>query len=143
MKVTDVLRGEDHLSNTPKQILLYEAFGYEKPNFGHFSMILGPDNSKLSKRHGDVSVEAFREKGFIPEGLSTPLLFLAGQTLRKERFEKDELIERFSLERVNKSAAIFDENKFRYINKQHILSLPLKDFANMIKPYFDQGGFGQ
>ena len=141
MRVTDVLRGEDHLSNTPKQILLYEAFGYEKPNFGHFSMILGPDNSKLSKRHGDVSVEAFREKGFIPEGLFNALALLGwSDPEEREILKKDELIERFSLERVNKSAAIFDENKFRYINKQHILSLPLKDFANMIKPYFVKEG---
>lgn len=141
MKISDVLRGEDHLSNTPKQILIYEAFGYQKPNFGHFSMILGPDNSKLSKRHGDVSLEAFREKGYIKEGLFNALALLGwSDKEEKEILTPSELVERFSLSRVNKSAAIFDENKFKHINKQHIIILPVQEFAMLIKPYFIKDG---
>lgn len=140
MKITDVLRGEDHLSNTPKQIILYEMLGYEKPRFGHFSMILGPDNSKLSKRHGDVSLAAFREKGFLSEALFNALALLGwSDPDEKEILKIEELIERFSLERINKSAAVFDENKFKYINKQHLISLDLREFAAQAKPYFEKG----
>ncbi|NMB99879.1 MAG: glutamate--tRNA ligase [Thermoanaerobaculaceae bacterium] len=139
MKITDVLRGEDHLSNTPKQIILYDMFGYEKPRFGHFSMILGPDNSKLSKRHGDVSLAAFREKGFLSEALFNALALLGwSDPDEREILKIEELMERFSLDRINKSAAVFDENKFRYINKQHIISLDIKDFAEKAKPYFEK-----
>ncbi|MCX7830904.1 MAG: glutamate--tRNA ligase, partial [Acidobacteria bacterium] len=139
MKITDVLRGEDHLSNTPKQIILYEMFGYEKPRFGHFSMILGPDNSKLSKRHGDVSLAAFREKGFLSEALFNALALLGwSDPEEKEILKIDELIKRFSLDRINKSAAVFDENKFKFINKQHIMALNVEDFAQMAKQYFEK-----
>lgn len=141
MKITDVLRGEDHLSNTPKQIILYEMFGFEKPRFGHFSMILGKDNSKLSKRHGDVSLSAFREKGFLSEALFNALALLGwSDPEEREILKIDELIERFSLERVNKSAAVFDEDKFKFINKQHIMSLDLKDFAQRARIYFEKEG---
>lgn len=137
MQITDVLRGEDHLSNTPKQIILYEMFEYKQPRFGHFSMILGPDNSKLSKRHGDVSLNAFREKGFLSEALFNALTLLGwSDPEEKEILKKEELIERFSLERVNKSAAIFDEKKFSFINKQHIIMLDVNNFAEKVKPYF-------
>lgn len=137
MKITHVLRGEDHLSNTPKQILLYKAFSYQLPLFGHFSMILGPDNTKLSKRHGDVSLSAFREKGFLSEALFNALSLLGwSDPEEREILKREELIERFSLERVNKSAAVYDEKKFIYINKQHILMMELKEFSERIKPYF-------
>ncbi len=139
MRITDVLRGEDHLSNTPKQIILYEMFGYEKPRFGHFSMILGPDNSKLSKRHGDVSLEAFREKGFLSEALFNALALLGwSDPEEREILKIDELIERFSLERINRSAAVFDENKFKFINKQHIMSLDIREFAEKARIYFEK-----
>jgi len=139
MKITDVLRGEDHLSNTPKQIILYDMFNYEKPRFGHFSMILGPDNSKLSKRHGDVSLAAFREKGFLSEALFNALALLGwSHPEEKEILKIDELVESFSLERINKSAAVFDENKFKYINKQHINSLGVSAFAELARPYFEK-----
>jgi nondiscriminating glutamyl-tRNA synthetase len=141
MKVSDVIRGEDHLPNTPKQILLYEAFGYDKPNFAHLSMILGPDGGKLSKRHGDVSVQAFREKGFLPEGLMNGLALLGWSDVEeKEILTVEELKSRFDIGRVNKSAAIFDEGKFRHLNKEHIMTLPREAFAEKISPYFADAG---
>jgi nondiscriminating glutamyl-tRNA synthetase len=137
MKVSDVIRGEDHLPNTPKQILLYEAFGYDKPRFAHLSMILGPDGGKLSKRHGDVSVQAFREKGFLPQGLMNGLALLGwSDAEEKEILTVEELKERFDIGRVNKSAAVFDEGKFRHLNKEHIMTLDRKEFAEKILPYF-------
>lgn len=141
MEVSDVIRGEDHLPNTPKQVLLYEAFGYSKPNFAHLSMILGPDGGKLSKRHGDVSLQAFREKGFLPEGLLNGLALLGwSDAEEKEILTPQELKQRFDIGRVNKSAAVYDENKFRHLNKEHIMAMPADEFAGMIAPYFADKG---
>lgn len=141
MKITDVIRGEDHLPNTPKQILLYEAFNYRKPNFAHLSMILGPDGGKLSKRHGDVSLKAFREKGFLPRGLLNGLALLGWSDIEeREVLTPEELKTRFSLSRVNKSAAVYDEAKFRHFNKEHVMSLQIEDFSEKIKPYFLKEG---
>jgi len=141
MKVSDVIRGEDHLPNTPKQILLYEALGYDRPRFAHLSMILGPDGGKLSKRHGDVSLQAFREKGFLPEGLMNGLALLGwSDPEEKEVLAPDELRSRFDISRVNKSAAVYDENKFRHLNKEHIMAMPLERFASKVSPYFSEKG---
>jgi len=121
MKITHVLRGDDHLSNTVKQIALYEALGWPVPVFGHVSMILGPDGSKLSKRHGATSVEEFRNRGYLPEALVNFLALLGwSHPEGKEILTKEELIQSFSLERLVKNPAIFNPEKLRWMNAEHI-----------------------
>jgi glutamyl-tRNA synthetase len=122
-RVTHVIRGEDHISNTPRQILIQEAIGASRPIYAHLPLILATDRSKLSKRkHGDiVSIRYYREKGFSPEAL-TNYLALLGWNPGDEReiFSLDELIKEFNITKVNKSGAIFDENKLRWINREHL-----------------------
>ena len=141
MEVTHVVRGEDHLSNTPKQIVLYEALGLAIPRFAHLSMILGPDGSKLSKRHGDVSVDAFRARGFLPDGLVNGLALLGwSDPDEREVLSRAELVERFDLARVNRSAAIFDAAKLRHLNREHLKSLADARVAEGIWPYLQGAG---
>jgi glutamyl-tRNA synthetase len=121
MKITHVIRGEEWLSSTPKHILLYDYFGWEKPLFAHLPLLLNPDRSKLSKRQGDVAVEDYRAKGILKEALINFVALLgwnAGDD--KEFYYIDELIEKFSLERVNKSGAVFDLEKLNWLNAEHL-----------------------
>lgn len=121
MGVTHVIRGEDHIPNTPKQILIYRALGFPVPKFAHLPVILGEDRSKLSKRHGAVSVRAYREEGYLPEALFNYLCLLGWSSKDgREIFSKEELIEAFSLEEVNSSPAVFDKNKLRWLNGVYI-----------------------
>lgn len=124
MKITHVIRGDDHLSNTPRQILIYEALGYDVPTFAHLSMILGPDGKKLSKRHGAASVEEFADKGFLPDTMVN-FLALLGWSLDGETtlISRDVLCEEFSLDRVTKKDAIFDETKLEWMNGQYIKAM--------------------
>jgi glutamyl-tRNA synthetase len=141
MGVTHVIRGEDHLSNTPKQIVLYEALGLEPPPFGHLSMILGPDGGKLSKRHGDVSLDAFRSRGFLPQVMVNGLALLGwSDPDGREVLSIDEIIGAFSLERVNRVAAVFDEGKLRYLNREHIKRLPPEALAEALAPRLREAG---
>jgi len=141
MRISHVIRGEDHLSNTPKQIVLYEALGLTIPAFAHLPMILGPDGSKLSKRHGDVSVDAFRAKGMLASGLANGLALLGwSDEEEREIFTLEELAGRFELSRVNKSAAVFDEAKLRHINREHIKRLGDADLARLIAPCLQDAG---
>jgi len=141
MGITHVIRGEDHLSNTPKQIVLYEALGVAPPQFAHLSMILGPDGSKLSKRHGDVSVDAFRAKGFLPSALVNGLALLGwGDADDREVFSPDELVRSFSLDRVNKAAAVFDEAKFRHLNREHLKRMDDATFLAALRPSLEAAG---
>ena len=121
MGVTHVIRGDDHLSNTPKQILIYEALGFDVPTFAHLSMILGPDGKKLSKRHGAASVEEFAERGYLPDAMVN-FLALLGWSLDGETtiIGRDVLCEKFSLDRVTKKDAVFDETKLDWMNGQYI-----------------------
>ena len=122
MKITHVIRGDDHLSNTPKQVALYEALGWPVPEFAHLSTILGSDRERLSKRHGATSIANFQEMGVLPEALVNYLALLGwappGGT--REIFSKDELVKEFSLERVTPSAAIFDMEKLYWLNRYYI-----------------------
>lgn len=121
MKITHVIRGEEWLSSTPKHVLIYDFFEWEKPFFAHLPLLLNPDRSKLSKRQGDVAVEDYRAKGFLPDALVNFVALLgwnAGDD--KEFYYMNELIERFSLERVNKSGAVFDLEKLNWINTEHL-----------------------
>src|SRR5213078_2260320 len=122
MKITHVIRGDDHLSNTPKQVALYEALGLPVPEFAHLSTILGPDRERLSKRHGATSVANFREMGILPEALMNYLALLgwAPSGGDREIFPKEELIKEFSLERVTPSPAVFDTEKLHWLNRHYI-----------------------
>jgi nondiscriminating glutamyl-tRNA synthetase len=128
MKITHVIRGDDHISNTPKQVAVYEALGLPAPEFAHLSTILGPDKERLSKRHGATSVANFREMGILPEALMNYLALLgwAPSGGDREIFSKDELIREFSLERVNPAPAIFDFTKLYWINRHYIKQGPVE-----------------
>ncbi|KAA0259483.1 glutamate--tRNA ligase [Deferribacter autotrophicus] len=141
MKITHVIRGDDHLSNTPKQVLIYRALGFEVPKFAHIPMILGPDHSKLSKRHGDTSVNQFREKGYLPEALFNYLALLSwSHPEEKEVLSKEELIEAFSLDRVSKSAAVFDFEKLKWMNGIYIRNKSKEELAKLCVPYLVSSG---
>ncbi len=129
MKITHVIRGEDHISNTPKQILIYEALGKEPPKFAHLPLILAPDRSKLSKRHGATSVTDFK-KDYLPEALVNFIGFL-GYTYGKDIISKEEMAEEFELEKVHKSGAIFDTKKLNWINSQYIKNLSSDEFKKI------------
>ncbi len=120
MGITHIIRGEDHISNTPKQILLYEAFGFSLPAFAHLPMILGPSGDRLSKRDGAVSVLEYREGGYLPEALLTYLARLGWSHGDQEIFTQEELIQYFSLDQVGKKGAIFDVNKLDWVNSVYM-----------------------
>jgi len=124
MGVTHVLRGDDHQSNTPKQILLYEALGFPLPRFGHVPMILGPDKQKLSKRHGAMSVMAYKEMGFLPEAMVNYLVRLGWAHGDDEIFSSEELLEKFSLDGLGRSPSVFDINKLTWVNSHYIKTSP-------------------
>jgi len=124
MEITQVIRGDDHISNTPRQLALYRALGWAPPEFAHLSTILGPDGKPLSKRHGATSLTEFHSRGILPEALMNYLLLLGwshpdGKT---EKFSRDEMISFFSLERVNKSSAVFDPAKLQWLNWEYLAS---------------------
>ena len=134
MGVTHVIRGEEWLSSTPKHILLYDYFGWEKPVFAHLPLLLNPDKSKLSKRQGDVAVEDYRDKGFLKEALIN-FVALLGWNFGddKEFYLMDELIEKFSLERVHKAGAVFNLEKLNWLNAEHLRSKPGEEILVMLK----------
>jgi len=142
MKITHVIRGEDHISNTPKQLLLYEALGFEPPEFAHLPMILGPDRSKLSKRHGSTSVREFKEKGYLPEAFTNFLALLGWYPKDgKEILSIKELIERFDIRDVNSAPAVFDTAKLNWMNQVYIRSYPIDRLTELIIPYLEKAGF--
>ncbi len=125
MEITHVIRGDDHISNTPRQLLLYQALGWEPPRFAHVPMILGADGTRLSKRHGATSVAAYRDLGYLPEGLVNFLALLGwAYDGQREIFVLDELERLFRLERVGSNPAIFNAEKLEWINAQHLRRLP-------------------
>lgn len=141
MEITHVIRGDDHLNNTPKQILIYEALGYDVPLFGHVPMILGSDKTRLSKRHGATSVMAYREMGYLPEALVNYLVRLGWSHGDQEIFTPEELIREFSLEAVGKSAAVFNPEKLLWLNQQYIMSYPNERLIEAVKPFWEKLGF--
>ncbi|MGB9887797.1 MAG: glutamate--tRNA ligase [Moorellales bacterium] len=137
MAITHVIRAEEHLSNTPKQVLVYEALGYPLPEFAHVPMILAPDRSKLSKRHGATSVEEYREEGFLPEALVNYLALLGWSPGGEEEFlSVEEMIRRFSLERVSKNPAIYDQKKIAWMNGHYLSRADLDRIARLSLPFF-------
>jgi nondiscriminating glutamyl-tRNA synthetase len=142
MKVSHVIRGEDHLSNTALQMLLYRALEYTPPRFAHHSLILGKDRSKLSKRHGSVTVREFREKGFLPEAFLN-YMSLLGSSFGggKEVCPMEEIIRDFTLERAGKSGAIFDEHKLQWLNGIYIRNYKPEKLMELLKPIIIEAGY--
>src|SRR6058998_2534971 len=140
--ITHVLRGEDHISNTPKQIQILEALGAPLPRYGHLANILGPDGKKLSKRHGATSVEEFREQGYIPEALVNFLALLGWSYDDKTTvMSRDEIVERFTLERVGASPAVFDFQKLDWLNGVYLRELPPGEYADRLVAYLREQGY--
>ena len=136
MGITHVIRGDDHLSNTPRQILIYEALGFDVPTFAHLSMILGPDGRKLSKRHGAASVEEFRDRGFLADTMVN-FLALLGWSLDGETtlIDRETLCRAFSLDRVTKKDAVFDETKLEWMNAQYIKAMGAEAWVTAAAPW--------
>lgn len=137
MGITHVIRGEDHINNTPRQINIYKALGAPVPEFAHVSMILGDDGTKLSKRHGAVSVMQYRDDGYLPEALINYLVRLGWGHGNQEIFTLDEMIEFFSLEAISKSASAFNTEKLLWVNSQYMKSLPPERVAEELKWHMD------
>jgi glutamyl-tRNA synthetase len=140
MQITHVIRGDDHLNNTPRQINLYEALGLAPPVFAHLPMIHGPDGAKLSKRHGAVDVLEYREMGFVPEAFLNYLLRLGFAEGDKEIFSIREMIEAFDLSKVSRSAARFDPQKLLWVNQQHIQSVSTSALVPLLAAQLDRQG---
>ncbi|MEW6086774.1 MAG: glutamate--tRNA ligase [bacterium] len=141
MKITHVLRGDDHISNTPRQILLYKALNEPLPQFGHLPMILGSDHTRLSKRHGATAVDEYAEKGYLPDALINFLARLGWSFDEKQEiFSREELIEKFSLERIGKNAAVFNTEKLIWLNGEYIKNLPLDKRTKKVIPFLQKAG---
>jgi glutamyl-tRNA synthetase/nondiscriminating glutamyl-tRNA synthetase len=139
--ITHVIRGDDHISNTPKQILLYQAFGKPVPQFAHLPLILGPDRKKLSKRHGDISVLSFRDKGYLPLAFFNFMAQLSWSPGSEERLYKvEEMVREFSLERVSKGSPVFDLAKLEWLNSKLINEMPLKELIDRLQPWLEKEG---
>jgi nondiscriminating glutamyl-tRNA synthetase len=142
MKITHVIRGEEHLSNTPRQLLLYQALGITPPIFAHVSLILGKDRSKMSKRHGSTSLEAYRQQGYLPEALVNFLVLLGWSPAGEEEiFSLAELIQQFSLDRVAKNPAVFDVDKLNWINGHYIRKTPVERLTDIAMPFMREAGY--
>ena len=141
MEITHVIRGEEHLSNTPRQILVYQALGWETPIFAHVSLILGKDRSKMSKRHGSTAVEQYKNKGYLPSGLLNFLVMLGwSPSGEQEIFTLDELVKLFSLEGCAKNPAVFDVDKLNWINAHHIRQLNDEELYDFALPHLMASG---
>jgi nondiscriminating glutamyl-tRNA synthetase len=138
MEITHVIRGDDHISNTPRQVAIYQAFGWRLPQFAHLSTILGSDRERLSKRHGATSVASFREMGILPQALANYLALLGwgAEGGTRETFTREELVEEFKLERVTPSPAVFDWDKLHWLNRHVIKQTPLPELRALSWPYF-------
>jgi glutamyl-tRNA synthetase len=140
MGITHVVRGDDHLNNTPKQIQLYRAFGYGVPRFAHLPMILGADKKRLSKRHGATSVMAYREMGYLPGALVNYLVRLGWSYGDQEIFSKEELIKYFSFDNVGKASAVFNPEKLLWLNQQYIINSPSEELVSLVMPFLEKIG---
>jgi len=141
MAITHVIRGEDHLSNTPKHIPLFRALGGEVPTFGHLPLILGPDKKRLSKRYGATSVEEFRNEGILPQALYNFLALLGWNPGDdRELMTREEMIALFSVDRLNTSPAVFDREKLLWMNAQYMSRLSVQDLMPHLEPFLEQVG---
>jgi len=139
--ITHVVRGEDHLSNTPKQLLVFEALGESAPRYAHLPLLHGPDGKKLSKRHGAASVQELRDAGYLAEAVVNYVALLgAGFDAEEEIFPREELARRLRLERISKSPAVFDEKKLRHFNGHYLRSLPVEQLTERIEAFTGRSG---
>ncbi len=137
MQISHVIRGEDHLSNTPKQILMGRALGFSEPIFAHIPLILNPDRSKMSKRYSDTALMNYRERGYVPEAMINFLALLGWHPRGdKEVLSREELIAEFDIDRVQQSGAIFNEEKLDWLNREHIKTMPIAKVAALAAPFF-------
>jgi nondiscriminating glutamyl-tRNA synthetase len=143
METTHVIRGDDHISNTPRQLATYNALGWRPPEFAHLSTILGPDRTRLSKRHGATSLENFREIGILPEALRNYLALLGWSAADgvTEILSDKELIEKFSLDRITKSPAVFDQEKLNWLNRHYMKESPPSRLVQIALPFLAQAGY--
>ena len=142
MHITHVIRAEEHLSNTPRQCLVYDALGFKQPTFGHISLILGKDHTKMSKRHGATSVDQYRQLGYLPEAINNFLALLGwAPNSEQEIFSMDELIHEFSMDRVAKNPAVFDIDKLNWINQHYMRQLDAEAFFEAAKPHMIAAGY--
>lgn len=145
MGITEVIRGDDHLSNTPKQLLVFEALGIDPPRYAHVPLLHGPDGKKLSKRHGAASVQELRDAGYLPAAIRNYVALLGwGPGDDETLLSTDELVKRFRPEDVGKSSAVFDEKKLRWMNGRYMRELPLDEYVTEVVEYFaiSEGGDG-
>jgi glutamyl-tRNA synthetase len=140
MAITHVIRGDDHLNNTPKQVHIYNALGYTVPDFAHLPMILGADKARLSKRHGATSVMAYKEMGYLPAALVNYLVRLGWSYGDQEIFDRDELIRHFTFEHVGKSSAVFNPEKLLWLNSQYLKDTPSSELVNLVSPFLSSQG---
>jgi len=141
MGITHVIRGNDHLNNTPRQIQIYQALGYPIPKFGHVPMILGPDKKKLSKRHGAQSVMEYKKMGYLPQAVTNYLVRLGWSYGDQEEFNREELIEKFSLEAVGRSAAAINPGKLDWLNSQYIKKIEMEELIQRVRPFMEAKGY--
>jgi glutamyl-tRNA synthetase len=141
MQITDVIRGDDHISNTPKHVLLFTALGHEPPRFAHVPLILGPDKKRLSKRHGATSVMEYHRLGYLPDAMVNFLALLGWSPGDdRELFALDDLIAAFSLEGISGGNAVFNPEKLDWFNQQRIMRLPIAELAQRVRPLFEEAG---
>lgn len=141
MNMTHVIRGEDHISNTPKQVLLYKALGWEMPKFAHLPMILGKDKKKLSKRHGATSVYEYRDMGYLPDSIFNFLALLGWAPKGNvEIFNRDLAVKEYELRDINRKSSVFDFDKLNYINQGHITEMPADEKFRLIRPLWESMG---
>jgi len=140
MEMTHVIRGDDHVNNTPRQVLIYEAFGFDLPHFAHVPMILGPDKTRLSKRHGATSVTAYKDMGFLPEAVVNYLVRLSWSHGDQEIFSREELIEFFDIGDVGKSAAVFNPEKLLWLNHHYIMTGDPDRLADLLPDFIKAKG---
>jgi len=142
MKITHIIRGEDHISNTPRQLLTYEALSLTPPKFAHLSMVMGQDNTRLSKRHGATAVDQFDKDGILPESLFNYLALLGwSHPEEKEILTKSDLVKTFNLKHVSRPAAIFDYDKLHWLNRQHMKALSSREKAEKAYPFLKEADF--
>ncbi|MFC1669768.1 glutamate--tRNA ligase [Spirochaetota bacterium] len=142
MKISHVIRGEDHLSNTPKQVLIARALGFEVPQYAHHALVLGPDRSKLSKRHGITSVAVYREEGYLPEAIANYLSMLGWATESEEEIlSMDDIIKEIEIDKLPNSPAIFDFKKLKWMNGIYIRNYDLKEITEKFIPYIEKAGY--
>ncbi|MBP3731096.1 MAG: glutamate--tRNA ligase [Mailhella sp.] len=141
MGVTHVIRGDDHVSNTPKQILLYQALGFDIPTFGHVPMICGPDHQKLSKRHGARAVVEYQKDGLLPQALVNYLVRLGWSHGDQEIFSLDELVQLFDGKNLNSAPAAFDPDKLKWLNAHYLRNTPQDKLAAMVRPFLEELGY--